>query len=282
MAKSLGYCFTLNNFSEEEFSALIGTSCQYIVIGKEVGASGTPHLQGFVQFAKPGKSLVGVKKLNTRAHWEMTKGNIDQNVTYCSKDGNFEERGIKPVTQKRKGELEIARYELAREMAKAGNFDEIPADIYIRHLGNLHKIHEKSQGAPIVLSGELPHEWIWGPAGVGKTSSVFLKYPDGIYIKDTNQWWDGYQDQPVVLIDDMDPFKRHLSREFKIWGDRYSFPAQVKGGTRVVRPLKIIVTSQYRIDEIWEDEATRAAIHRRYTEIYMPSNLAITDNKYTS
>jgi hypothetical protein len=30
-----------------------------------------------------------------------------------------------------------------------------------------------------------------------------------------------------------------------------------------------VVTSNYSIDEIWEDVTTREAMHRRYKEIYM-------------
>ncbi len=47
-----------------------------------------------------------MKKINARAHWGATKGSIDQNVEYCSKEGCFEERGIKPLNKKRKGEME--------------------------------------------------------------------------------------------------------------------------------------------------------------------------------
>lgn len=275
---SRGWCFTLNNYTQEQYEILLNVECQYTVIGKETGSSGTPHLQGFVQFLEK-KSLRQMKKLDDQAHWEMTKGTIDQNYEYCTKDGDFEERGIRPMSQKRKGDAEIERYEHSRTMAKQGRFDEIPADIYIRHLGNLKKIWSESQGVPTVLDGELTNEWIWGPAGAGKSSQVFRRYPgDTLYIKDLNQWWDGYVNQSTVLIDDMDPYKRSLAREFKIWGDRYSFPAQTKGGTMVIRPKKIIVTSQYRIDEIWEDEATREAMHRRYTEVYCPSHVPMTEN----
>lgn len=43
------WCFTLNNYSDEEYEALLAkyedqaSQIRYIVIGKEVGANGTPH-----------------------------------------------------------------------------------------------------------------------------------------------------------------------------------------------------------------------------------------------
>lgn len=258
----------MNNFSEAEREELLGTQCQYVIIGRERGAEGTPHLQGFIQFDKPGKTLAAVKKINGRAHWEMTKGNIDQNVAYCSKEGDFEERGTKPMSQKRKGEAEIARYDRARELAKQGNFDEIDSDIYIRHLNNLKKIRAEYQSVPIALDGELKNQWIWGPAGAGKTSFAFRENP-GAYLKGLNKWWDGYVDHEVVIIDDMDPYHKALAQEFKVWSHHYPFPAETKGGTMCIRPKKIVVTSNYKIDDVWEDETTRAAIHRRFEEVYV-------------
>ena len=55
------------------------------IIGKEVGESGTPHLQGFVESSKKFRwSEFGLPKT---IHWEKTKGTRQQNIDYCSKDG---------------------------------------------------------------------------------------------------------------------------------------------------------------------------------------------------
>jgi len=49
-SRARSYCFTLNNYTEEEYNEVVGTlkNYQYTAIGTEVGESGTPHLQGFV------------------------------------------------------------------------------------------------------------------------------------------------------------------------------------------------------------------------------------------
>lgn len=85
-------CFTLNNYNIQEYSSLIDRldekNYSYI-IAKEVGANGTPHLQGYVEFKSP-RSFSTVKNLiGERAHIEKARGNRRSNIVYCSKDGDF-------------------------------------------------------------------------------------------------------------------------------------------------------------------------------------------------
>jgi len=63
-----------------------------MVYGREVGDSGTLHLQGFVILTNSAR-LSGVQRLLPRAHWEVARGNDQQASDYCKKDGDFVERG---------------------------------------------------------------------------------------------------------------------------------------------------------------------------------------------
>ena len=100
------WCFTLNNYTENEYGALVQLFSSvadkyFFIVGKEVGASGTPHLQGYIE-KKTGRfrplPMFEVKRNNTQCmHFEKAKGNRAQNYKYCSKEGTFETNIPKPV-----------------------------------------------------------------------------------------------------------------------------------------------------------------------------------------
>lgn len=109
--------------------------------------------------------------------------------------------------------------------------------------------------------------WIFGPSGCGKTRAATGAYPNA-YLKPLNKWWDGYQGEDTVILDDMDIFHRDLTSDIKHWADFLPFIAEVKMSSTYARPKKFIVTSQYTIEQIWDNDAeSLAAIKRRFTVI---------------
>lgn len=88
--RSRKWSFTLNNFTEEEITQLHSTfqNCK-IIFGEETGESGTPHLQGYLEFTDA-KTMTSVKKIlgTDRVHLEPAKKNRQANINYCSKEGN--------------------------------------------------------------------------------------------------------------------------------------------------------------------------------------------------
>ena len=91
------WCFTLNNYSEMEYSSIVyifDTKSNFYIIGDEVGESGTPHLQGYVEFSTKCRPA----SINKRIHWEKAKANRDANVAYCSKQKILASKGLpKPI-----------------------------------------------------------------------------------------------------------------------------------------------------------------------------------------
>lgn len=267
--RSRSWCFTTNNPSSADSACLEPLKrggALYAIIGRERGAENTPHLQGFVQF-KDGKSLTAVKRILPRSHLERkcAKSTFEQAIAYCKKDGDFEEIGELPQDPGDKGRAESERWDLARTLARSGDLDQIESRIFIQYYNTLKRIAQDNRSNPEDLP-EPAAVWLWGLSGCGKSYEAHHTFPkERVYIKDLTKWWDGYEDQEVVIIEDMDVYSREFTRCLKIWADQYAFPAEVKGGSKIIRPKLIIVTSQYTIEKIWQDcLESRQALLRRF------------------
>lgn len=92
------WCLTLNNYSDSEYFNLIDSfssnSSNKWIIGKEVGESGTPHLQIYINFEKKTR-FSAIKKINDRLHIESARGSEIENIKYCSKDNIYECQNLK-------------------------------------------------------------------------------------------------------------------------------------------------------------------------------------------
>ena len=94
------WCFTLNNYTPETIDrlSLPLEGVEYLIYGKEIGASGTPHLQGTVCFQSR-RRLQQVITTIGQAHCTVTRY-LSQSIEYCKKDGDFIEVGAPPTTKK--------------------------------------------------------------------------------------------------------------------------------------------------------------------------------------
>jgi len=262
------WLFTLNNFTEEDLAwrdSLQGIS-SYGIVGKEVGESGTPHLQGYVIW-NGNKRLAGCKKEHPGAHWELARGSSNQNRTYCSKGNDFVEWGVCPGDEGVAGGAATAeKWKVAREAAMRGDYDAIPDQIFVCHYGNICRIAaryvERMDDLPVDSVCGL---WIVGETGSGK--SHVARSCGGFYVKNVSKWWDGYRGEENVIIDDLDPSHNYLTYYLKIWLDRYAFQGEIKGGTMWCRPRRVIVTSQYPIEQVISLKTDQDAIKRRCTVV---------------
>jgi len=266
MAQSKRWCFTLNNYSEAELEACKVLDVAYCIFGEEKGESGTPHLQGYL-LATKNLRLKAVSKLIPRAFFVAAKGTSEQNIAYCSKDNVVFEYGEKPVSKEAQGQAEKARWGAAKQAAISGNLDEVPDDIYVRYYRTLKEIKKDHMQKP-ADADSTTGEWLHGPPECGKSRKARQDNP-GAYFKAYNKWWDGYQGEEVVILDDFEN-DIALGHHLKIWSDRYSFIGETKGGAIHIRPKKFIVTSNYSIQTIFGDKPELyAAVKRRFVETDM-------------
>lgn len=119
------WVFTINNYTEMDILNITTQihSGNYYYFRKEVGSSGTPHLQGFLKF-KNGKTMSAIKKiLGDRIHLEIMRGRLDQNKTYCDKEdgdqyGNFPQEMLDKPEVFREAEQVIASYDMLYDWQK--------------------------------------------------------------------------------------------------------------------------------------------------------------------
>lgn len=267
MSKSRAWCYTLNNYTEEERDAVRALACQYNVFGYERGEGGTPHLQGYLHLDGP-RRLSAVKKMMPRAHLEPRKGTVDQAVEYCKKDGDYEEFGKKPMSQKEKGDSNKKRWRLINEKAEEGDEEWLKEnEPHVYHTGLAQfRSHKKPKVEPMAYADEdTPHEWWVGPTGTGKSKKLWAEHP-GHYVKEQNKWWCNYVGQAVVAIEEASPkTMEHLASRLKVWADRYPFAGEIKGGRiEGVRPDKVIVLSNYTIQDCFPAPQDYEPLSRRF------------------
>lgn len=267
-----GWCFTINNHTEDDHQAVAACSepAQYLIVAREVGESGTPHLQGYVYF-KTLKSLKQVSALLPRAHLERQRGTFDEAIAYCKKDGDFQEVGDPPMSRSEQGKRGRDFWDEQLSLAKKGRVDEVDSKLQITHDLALHRIAARSAVAPPDLEfSDKTHKWYYGPTRTGKSTQARVDFPN-FYYKLANKWWCGYQNEEVVLIEDFDKTHSVLGHHLKIWADRFAFRAEIKGGSIYIRPKVIVVTSNYHPNEIFFDSGILNPILERFEVVHFPS-----------
>ena len=261
----------MNNYTNEDIALLEKLKCKYIIYGYEIApTTGTPHLQGFVIWRSAKTFTASQKSLPNGCHISVCKGNPYQNFVYCSKTENFTERGDRPekVGQGKRTDLKIIKDEIEygttiKELLKK---DTIVNYQELKYAENLKKYYEQRRTwKPTV-------KWYYGPTGTGKTKTAYeevykLTDPDNIYTAmDTGKWWDGYDGEEYIIIDDMRKDFLKFHQLLKLL-DRYAYRVETKGSTRQFLGKHIIITSAYHPLDMFETREDIQQLIRRIDEI---------------
>ncbi len=269
------WVFTINNPVVEDTPVYDEETMDYLVYGKEEGTEGTPHWQCFVAFKKR-KRRRQISSIFNRAFIECMKSTPAACATYCKKDGDYVEHGTCPLSKSKKQSNKMKRkWEKIYENAKKGDLDEIPKDVLIRYYHGIKRIKQDNYKPPPDIAS-VCGTWLYGPPGCGKTH--YVKAMADVYDKPINKWWDAYNGEDNVLLDDVDHDNvKYITGRLKRWSDKYSFPAEQKGTMVWLRPKKIFVTSNYKIEDLWVEERHVKALQRRFNEVDYVAFRALQD-----
>lgn len=257
--RTRGWCFT----SFEDNPPMVPIGAQYMVYGKErCPTSGNMHYQGFVYYRQP-ISFRNVKsQLGENVHIEASKGTVDQNVRYCTKeDAEPYVWGVKPEQGKRSD-----LHGLSEAVQSGRLLEEIASDFgtqlikYPRGVKFLRELYLRK----MKFVGERRVVYLWGEPGSGKTRRAIQLGVEtgGYYIADlAPAWFDGYDGESTIILDDFcfSDWKRTTLLRFL---DRYEVLLPVKGGSVPSCYNTVVITSNEpppRHDQ---------AVMRRISEIY--------------
>lgn len=253
--RARSWCFTLNNWTPEEYASIFDWDVKFLVVGKEVGdEEGTPHLQGYVEW-KNAKTLRQCKAKNDRAHWEIREATAKQAADYCRKDGDFEEKGEESQQGARTDLHELVDRimggETAEEVILSNPRRAWLYQTHIQRLAGMRMQHRTNK--PKIV-------WLWGPSGVGKTRMVMTEH-QSVYIKDGTRWWDGYTQQEAILLDDFDGNNVNY-RDFLRLLDRNPYRGETKGSYVPINSPYIYITCEHHPSEYWKDNELHQVMRR--------------------
>jgi len=202
--------------------------------------------------------MTALKKVLARAHMEIRRGSPAEAEKYCKKDGQWVEFGT-PLKQGERSDLtEVAA--MVRDGASLAEIDAVAPGLAVQyHRGleamRLRQMKDRTEAPQVV--------WLWGLTGTGKTRTA-VEGAASFYMKDGTKWWDGYEQQERIVIDDFDgawPF-RDLLRLL----DRYPYQGQYKGGYVKINSSMIYITCEFPPSHWW-DGSKLAQIERRLTTV---------------
>lgn len=255
-----------------------GQNLTYAIVAREGGAAGTtPHLHMYVVLrdrARYTTVRAQMAAMFPGAHTETAYANSARNRKYSMKEGDWVEYGTPPEDTEAENLANWRseykdKHEEAIALARAGRFDEINPAMRLRFHRSLSDIAIKVP----MTSDALDHQagiWVWGPKGTRKTSVVYAATNDTHYEKSQDEWWDGYRNEGVVVIDELDKRKaKLLVGKLKVWAGHTKFKAEYKGGSHGdIRPRCLIITANFSPEEVFTDRTVDLdPILKRFTVI---------------
>lgn len=245
--RTRNYCVTINNWTraDKKKARRLRHHCTYLVIGKEVGAAGTKHLQCFFVF-KNTKTWSAAKRMgNPGWHWEAMRGKQAEAARYCQKEDEDAYEFGRLVGQGMRRDLDEARVVALgpggmRELSQFGTYQQCKVGMICLEYNGISR--DSSQ--------EMDVTWLWGDTGTGKTRRAMAEAKvqgdrdgTGVYLKmSEGKWFPGYDGQLNLIIDDIRPDWFKFTELLHLL-DRHPVRVELKGSHRQMQARRIWLTS---------------------------------------
>lgn len=296
MAARFNYCFTYNNYTEdgeENLKLYLQEHCKYAIYGHETApTTGTPHLQGFLSLKKKQRMQTIQNILLPRGinmSLLIANGTGIQNRVYCTKadpEHYFEHGDIGLTGQGSRTDL----LEIAEKLKEGTTLETIAYDYpveWIKYNKGIISLNSAMKKRKIPAFRDITVTVLVGTGGVGKTYKAITDcialtmqhpYICNIPTKTSPTWWDNYDGEEGLLIDDfygwMPPHE--LYRVL----DKYKYQVQYKGGYHWAEWKYVWITSNSTPDQWYKKEVMEKldymAYNRRLHNIYLMEYSEVT------
>lgn len=212
--------------------------------------------------------------IGNTAHMEPSAGSTRQNQVYVSKSETCVDPkyrfvlGLPPLARTRRELLDYFRTGgTVNQLGKLPEWDTVTSTVSIARLHEIKYLALQSKRD----SAQNPVlELHIGAPGLGKSRRVFSAFAEA-YPKLSGKWWDYYEDQTTVILDDFDGCSMSFG-DFKRNVDRYPCFTEVKGALVPLLATNWIITTNVYPSHWWSLRTTgrvgRDAIWRRFTHVY--------------
>ena len=232
--------FAFTAYKVEEVEALKNSKPEYICWGVETcPTTKRIHYQGYIAY-KNGKTLQQLKNKARTTHFEVAKGNPEQNIKYCSKDGEFTEFGDRPKCRGQTKEHDLVMNLSSSELLRSHPLTWARYHRAITARENL-LAREKRRYETIEVI------WCYGDTGTGKSRYAFEQ--GAVPVIYNNGFFSDWGDATVLALEE---FRGNIPYSLLLaLTDGYHgyHTVNIKGGQKIIDIDKIIITSPF---EPWE------------------------------
>ena len=244
---------------------------------EECPDTGRLHVQGWIRLSTPVRQRAVIRMfadLDEHVYVRPQRGNNDQARDYVTKEDTKRsgtlEWGTLPESGTRNDLLYVkSRLEEGATLMELFHEDECFAPL-VKYNRGLQAAQQALQAGRD--RAEVTVEALCGDPGVGKSYGVRLREPELFVLEPPNVgggpvWWDGYDSEPAVLIDDYEGWMQ-WSQLLRVL-DRYPVRVPVRGSSVPLAATRIYLTSN-KMPRDWHPRRLDRfdALKRRLHKVY--------------